>query len=744
MKKICPLLLPFALFLIQCDNWNQPIVPVLEDSVDELRSIKKIMVTGYPYPNVFENDSDLPVAWGYEAWQENGWESAYGLEISGVNGAGKLRALSPGEYTVEPDMSANSADGTRNVTVILNDTHRYARVTASFHIKIESLNGNEHKVELSAADHGKLSASPSKAVAGETIVLRLSPNENYAYKEGSLLIQPLSLAPSIQPLPDGTWTFAMPDEDVRVSAEFIEAAARVDAAGEAAQYYPTLEEAFENAGAEAVITLLQNVALNTAAGISVTGKITLRAADGAEKTIRRGNAAGCLFSVKGADFTLDAGNSRLTLDGEGGGKGGGDTSANSLVSVTVNGKLEMGDRVTLKNNRGGAGSGVYVFGSTFTMNGGEISGNTSSNAFSGGAVYLNNSTFEMNGGEISGNTSVNVFGGGVVLVENSTFEMLNGKVSDNTAATMGGGVLIENSNFRMTSSEISGNTVIGISNALSGGGGVGVLSGTFMMNGGKVSGNKTAAAQSAFLSGGGILATEESVLEITDGEVSGNVAGIGGGISVIQGGTFTMSGGTVSGNTAGMGGGGTYVENSSFTMEDGEISDNIAPMGGGLFVGGGSFTMTSGRIHGNQSIMSGGGVAINSCMAVMTGGEIHENGTLGSGGGVYADNNSSFALSGNGTINRNTAADNGGGVYVNYNGFFALSGGVISGNTANYGGGVYTVVNDHLTISGGIIYGNDADPSQNNSANQGASVYREDPLLSTDETMSSPENSGAS
>jgi autotransporter-associated beta strand protein len=46
---------------------------------------------------------------------------------------------------------------------------------------------------------------------------------------------------------------------------------------------------------------------------------------------------------------------------------------------------------------------VFVSGNgTFMMNGGEISGNTSSY---GGGVYVNDGTFTMNGGEISGNTA---------------------------------------------------------------------------------------------------------------------------------------------------------------------------------------------------------------------------------------------------------------------------------------------------------------------------------------------------
>ena len=62
-----------------------------------------------------------------------------------------------------------------------------------------------------------------------------------------------------------------------------------------------------------------------------------------------------------------------------------------------------------------AGSG------TFTMEGGEISGNES--AMSGGGVGVAGSgTFTMEGGEISGNTAQGA-GGGVLVLESGTFTM---------------------------------------------------------------------------------------------------------------------------------------------------------------------------------------------------------------------------------------------------------------------------------------------------------------------------------
>ena len=167
------------------------------------------------------------------------------------------------------------------------------------------------------------------------------------------------------------------------------------------------------------------------------------------------------------------------------------------------------------------GGGVYISGnSTFTMNGGTISGNTAT--FGGGVGVDNDGTFTMNGGTISGNTA-NFDGGGVELVNgtftmtvvNGTFTMTGGTISGNSAYDWGGGVYVRNnSTFTMEGGTITDNT------AKTFGGGVYVAYGTFTMSGGTISNN--------------------SAVYNDDG-------GNGGGVGVDNYGTFTMNGGTISG-----------------------------------------------------------------------------------------------------------------------------------------------------------------------------------------------------
>jgi hypothetical protein len=77
--------------------------------------------------------------------------------------------------------------------------------------------------------------------------------------------------------------------------------------------------------------------------------------------------------------------------------------------------MNNGSKITGSSNRGVD----IVRGGTFTMNGGEISGNTADEG--GGGVYMLAGTFTMNGGTISGNTA---FGGGGVCILGGTFTVI--------------------------------------------------------------------------------------------------------------------------------------------------------------------------------------------------------------------------------------------------------------------------------------------------------------------------------
>ena len=298
------------------------------------------------------------------------------------------------------------------------------------------------------------------------------------------------------------------------------------------------------------------------------------------------------------------------------------------------------------------GGGVYISGnSTFTMNGGTISGNTAT--FGGGVGVDNYGTFTMNGGTISGNTA-NFDGGGVELV-NGTFTMTGGTISGNSAYDWGGGVYVRNnSTFTMEGGTITDNT------AKTFGGGVYVAYGTFTMSGGTIS-NNSAVYNDDGGNGGGVGVDNYGTFTMNGGTISGNTATVGGGVGVDNYGTFTMNGGTISDNTANYGGG-VYARYGTFTLKGGTISDNVATRnGGGVYVAYGTSTMNSGTISGNTAA-NGGGVDVEFGTFTMTGGTISDNMATYFGSCVYK-NGGTVSISGgylDGTIDGSTVSISGG------------------------------------------------------------------------------------
>jgi len=122
----------------------------------------------------------------------------------------------------------------------------------------------------------------------------------------------------------------------------------------------------------------------------------------------------------------------------------------ALFTINAGVTLTLDENITLVGLSTNAYSLVYVYG-TFTMNGGEISGNT------GGGVYVDGGTFTMSGGEISGNTAYS-YGGGVYIGSSGTFTMSGNAVISGNTASYGGGVYVDGSG---TFTKSGGGTITG-------------------------------------------------------------------------------------------------------------------------------------------------------------------------------------------------------------------------------------------------------------------------------------------
>ncbi|MDR1353145.1 MAG: InlB B-repeat-containing protein [Treponema sp.] len=186
------------------------------------------------------------------------------------------------------------------------------------------------------------------------------------------------------------------------------------------------------------------------------------------------STSGALFYIAAGELILDK---NITLKGGYGGM--------ALVSVDGSSAsllMKTGAKIT-GNSSSHFSGGVFVRGGSFTMSGGEISGNDDH------GVYVYRGSFTMKAGEISGNDGSGVYAGG------GSFTMSGGKISANNESGVYAG-----SGFTMSGGEISGNYGGKISGMYIGnGGGVTVLGGgSFEMSGGEIRGN------TASDSGGGV------------------------------------------------------------------------------------------------------------------------------------------------------------------------------------------------------------------------------------------------
>ena len=277
--------------------------------------------------------------------------------------------------------------------------------------------------------------------------------------------------------------------------------------------------------------------------------------DGAECTVDAAHAAETDSIIKAANGGTIVLNSGAILQNNKAAQFGSGILANNRVNIT------MEDGAIIRNNTNRnyeLGGGILIGNSsTFTMNGGEISGNT---ANGGGGVAIIGSTMVMNNGTISNNSTYRTsgqgsYGAGVYVADyaNSSggdtlftatpasFEMNGGKITENKALDYGGGVFL----YDATNVTISGGTI-----------------------------SENKASQ-----GGGVYLWPTSAAKQTDGSIENNVANAGGGVC---GGTYTMTGGVIKDNNNSLTeearlstrGDGVYVGTAFNLGDDAEISTN--------------------------------------------------------------------------------------------------------------------------------------------------------------------------
>ena len=181
-----------------------------------------------------------------------------------------------------------------------------------------------------------------------------------------------------------------------------------------------------------------------------------------------------------------------------------------LNGQTINGKITIGS--------------AYQTGSSFTMYGGEITGNKAGSG-SGGGVFLVGTTnqtdpprFTMHGGTISDNTAgASDGGGGVYVGEKCSFTMDGGAITGNKAtAGNGGGIYIH---FNAGTVSISNATITGNKASATGNTSYGHGGGIYSERGVTVE-NVTITGNNSTFEGGGIYG--KGAITLTDATVTDN------------------------------------------------------------------------------------------------------------------------------------------------------------------------------------------------------------------------------
>ncbi|MCR4648794.1 MAG: DUF4214 domain-containing protein [Lachnospiraceae bacterium] len=325
-------------------------------------------------------------------------------------------------------------------------------------------------------------------------------------------------------------------------------------------------------------------------------------------------------------------------------------SETETVSLSIKSKLnlfdESGNTGRITHAKDHIGFGVYSRSAEFTMNGGNIYGNT---AKSGAGVYCHGGTFVLNGGTISNNSTSGGNGGGVMAYSGS-FTMNGGSITGNYSAFNGGALVL---NGGPSGSE-------------------------FTMNGGTISNNSSKNV-------GGAIYSIDSNIYLEDGIIKGNNSDTSAGGVYIVAGSLYMSGGTIMNNEAVSNGGGINVTYANCYISGGTIKGNIVKgNGGGIYLYNGGLKFSGGEITGNiAETNSGGGLYSYDSVLIMSGGKISDN-TSREGGGLSLYNEErdyKFTIDG-GIIKDNSSKESGDDVYIYGKG--VISDGIIKGDSYLY------------------------------------------------------------
>ena len=220
---------------------------------------------------------------------------------------------------------------------------------------------------------------------------------------------------------------------------------------------------FEEAvAAGGIVNVLTSIDVEKTLSISNTVTIVPVYQDVTLKNTGSGN----LFIIDNSsgNLTIGGGEYTITLDGN--------KVVQSIISIS-----KSGGTATLTDNgiiTNAAASGINITSGKFNMTGGTIMNNNTTSSMGGGAVSLQGGTFTMSGGILKDNKSSEF--GGAISMSSGTCTITGGSITGNSAQKKGGGVSVGGGTFEFLGGNISNNSATQ-------GSGVQIGSGTFKMGG---------------------------------------------------------------------------------------------------------------------------------------------------------------------------------------------------------------------------------------------------------------------
>ncbi len=285
------------------------------------------------------------------------------------------------------------------------------------------------------------------------------------------------------------------------------------------------------------------------------------------------------------------------------------------------------------------------------VNNGTFTGNTAGS--NGGAIF-NSANTEVKGGKFSGNSATSYFSGGGAIFNQATLTVEDGTVFENNTAYVGGAVSDvyngESVTTTIKGAEFNNNHAIWDGGALATYAKVDISDSVFSGNTAAVTAGGITGDASNSDGGGAIMVGGTSDVSLTNVQFIGNESAVrGGAISARHGTNYSLDMDTVefTNNKSGnFGGALASVYQGVVNINNGQFSGNeAAKAGGAIYIGKDT----------NYGIV-GGVTSTNHGILNLSGENVFTGNTAGEkGGAIYADEGATINLSGTNTFSENTA-----------------------------------------------------------------------------------------